>query len=108
IRSDLDKGDGSDLEQAIYDEALDDIGLDPNIADALDAYDKANELSPPDKSPDDVAADSNVDNTDDTDANADVVDDTNANADADDAGAAADDTNATADAVDAAAAADAA
>ncbi|KAJ2401280.1 hypothetical protein GGI23_001505 [Coemansia sp. RSA 2559] len=96
IRSDLDKGDGSDLQKAIYDEALDDIGLDPNIADALDAFDKANDISPQNKSPDDLAADSNVDSADDTDANAEAVD-TGANADT------ADDTDANADAVDAAA-----
>ncbi|KAJ2843187.1 hypothetical protein GGI22_007299, partial [Coemansia erecta] len=92
---------GSDLQQAIYDEALDDIGLDPNIADALDAYDKANDISPQNKSPDDLAADSNVDSADDTDVNADAVD-TGANADnADDTGAnadTADDTDANADA----------
>ncbi|KAJ2507085.1 hypothetical protein GGI11_006460 [Coemansia sp. RSA 2049] len=40
-RNTLDNGSGGDLEQDIYNEALDDIALDPNIADALDAYDAA-------------------------------------------------------------------
>ncbi|KAJ2558149.1 hypothetical protein EV175_000933 [Coemansia sp. RSA 1933] len=74
IRFDLDKGDGSDLEQAIYDEALDDIALDPNIADALDAYDNANGLTPPDQNPtNDAAAGADSNDVDDVGNIADVV-----------------------------------
>ncbi|KAJ1662315.1 hypothetical protein IW140_005972 [Coemansia sp. RSA 1813] len=84
IRNDLDKGDGSDLEKAIYDEALDDIALDPNIADALDAYDNAainnaGDPQPPNQILADTAnaSDSNADTVADTDTNADNVIDAN-------------------------------
>ncbi|KAJ2656088.1 hypothetical protein IWW48_005212 [Coemansia sp. RSA 1200] len=77
IRNTLDNGSGGDLEQDIYNEALDDIALDPNIADALDAYDAALNDTAEDVDADAAEANAVDDNGTDADAGIDADNTTN-------------------------------